>query len=94
MGGSLARSLTSPTLASASYNAANQQLAFGSQTLTYDLNGNLLGDGQNTYTWDARNRLASKTRSDSMEGTSTSMRTLGTTQSTLETRMAKTLVLL
>ncbi len=57
MGGSFARNLTPPTLASASYNAANQQLAFGSQTLTYDLNGNLLGDGQNSYTWDARNRL-------------------------------------
>lgn len=27
------------------------------QTLTYDLNGNLFGDGANTYEWDAANRL-------------------------------------
>ena len=30
-------------LASATYNAANHQLTFGSQTLTYDLNGKLRG---------------------------------------------------
>ena len=28
-----------------------------SATLTYDLNGNLLGDGPRTFEWDARNRL-------------------------------------
>lgn len=27
--------------------------------MTYDANGNLIGDGANTYTWDARNRLGS-----------------------------------
>jgi len=27
--------------------------------MTYDLNGNTLNDGTNTYTWDARNRLVS-----------------------------------
>lgn len=26
--------------------------------LTYDLNGNLTGDGTNTYTWDARGHLS------------------------------------
>ena len=57
MGGSFARSITSPALSSASYNSVNQQLSFGSQTLAYDLNGNLLSDDVNTYTWDARNRL-------------------------------------
>jgi RHS repeat-associated protein len=31
---------------------------FNGQTLTYDLNGNLTGDGTNTYTWDARNHLS------------------------------------
>lgn len=36
-------------------------LTFGSRTLTYDANGNLTNDGTNTYTWDARNRLASMT---------------------------------
>jgi RHS repeat-associated protein len=42
---------------SATYNAANQQVTFGGQTLTYDFNGNLLSDGVNTYTWNARNEL-------------------------------------
>jgi RHS repeat-associated protein len=44
-------------VASASYNAANEQLTFGGQTLTYDANGNLITDGTNTYTWNARNQL-------------------------------------
>lgn len=59
MGGSFARSLMPQVLGSASYNALNQQIGFGGQTLSYDLNGNLTSDGTNTYTWDARNRLAS-----------------------------------
>jgi len=46
-------------VASADYNANNQQLTFGGETLTYDFNGNLTDDGTNTYTWDARNRLIS-----------------------------------
>lgn len=29
-----------------------------SQSFTYDANGNMTGDGTNTYTWDAENRLA------------------------------------
>jgi len=33
--------------------------AFNGTTLSYDLNGNLTGDGTNTYGWDARNHLAS-----------------------------------
>jgi RHS repeat-associated protein len=44
-----------------SYDAANQQLAFGPTTQTFDANGNLLTQtdvtGTTTYTWDARNRL-------------------------------------
>jgi RHS repeat-associated protein len=46
----------SPTVCAGT--AANRQLTWGGQTLTYDDNGNLTGDGTNTYTWDARNRLA------------------------------------
>ncbi|HMG74448.1 MAG TPA: RHS repeat-associated core domain-containing protein [Pyrinomonadaceae bacterium] len=61
MGGSFARSLTPQGVGAANYNAGNQQLGFGSQTLTYDLNGNLLSDGANSYTWDARDRLVSMT---------------------------------
>jgi YD repeat-containing protein len=58
-GGSWARSVPPEPLTSASYNAANRQLTFGNKTLSYDLNGNLTGDGTNTYNWDARNRLVS-----------------------------------
>jgi RHS repeat-associated protein len=58
VGGSWARTGLPTAVASATYNAANQQTAFGGQTLTYDLNGNLTGDGTNTYTWSARNQLA------------------------------------
>jgi RHS repeat-associated protein len=56
--GSFARTGLPQVVASASYNAANQQKTFGSQTLTYDLNGNLTGDGIRTYTWNARSQLS------------------------------------
>jgi RHS repeat-associated protein len=61
VGGSWARTNRPNALVSATYNAGNQQTAFGGQTLTYDLNGNLTGDGTNSYTWNARNQLASLT---------------------------------
>jgi RHS repeat-associated protein len=57
VGGTWARTGLPPALASASYDAANRHLSFGAQAVTYDLNGNLLNDGTNSYTWDARNRL-------------------------------------
>ena len=59
VGGSWARTGLPATVASATYNAANQQTAFGGATLTYDLNGNLTGDGTNTHTWNARDQLGS-----------------------------------
>jgi RHS repeat-associated protein len=39
------------------YNADNAQTKFNNTRLSYDSNGNLLSDGTNTYTWDARNHL-------------------------------------
>ena len=52
--------LSTPS-ASATVNADNQLLTFGSHTYTYDANGNRLTDvgpsGTTSYTWDARNRL-------------------------------------
>lgn len=57
IGGTWARTGLPQPVPSATYNAANHQVTFGGQTLTYDLNGNLTSDGANTYTWDARNRL-------------------------------------
>jgi RHS repeat-associated protein len=61
IGGSFARSISPQALSLASYSAANQQVSFGGETLAYDLNGNLLSDGVNSYTWDARNRLVAMT---------------------------------
>lgn len=61
VGGSLARSLVPDPVASATYDAANQQGQFGSNTLVYDANGNLESltapSGQTQFTWDGRNRL-------------------------------------
>jgi RHS repeat-associated protein len=50
-------SLLPSVMASASYDAANEQTQLVGATLTYDANGNLTNDGVNTYQWDARNRL-------------------------------------
>jgi RHS repeat-associated protein len=43
----------------ARYDAANRLTRWGSQALSYDANGNLTGDGTNSYNWNARNQLAS-----------------------------------
>jgi RHS repeat-associated protein len=57
LGGSFARTNLPAPLASATFDDANRMTGFGSQSLSYDNNGNLLGDGANTYTWNARNQL-------------------------------------
>lgn len=59
IGGTWARTGQPPALTNATYDAANRQVTFGGQTLTYDPNGNLTSDGANAYTWDARNQLSS-----------------------------------
>lgn len=56
-GGSYARTALPSALGSATYNAANRQVTRGSQTLSYDGNGDLINDGTNTYTWNARRQL-------------------------------------
>jgi RHS repeat-associated protein len=57
IGGSFAQT-NLPTAASGGSANANDQLTqWNGSSLTYDANGNLLSDGTNTYTWDARNRL-------------------------------------
>jgi RHS repeat-associated protein len=59
VGGTWARVNRPAALPGATYDAANRQLTFGGATLTYDFNGNLTGDGTTSYTWSARDRLAS-----------------------------------
>lgn len=65
-GGTFARTNLPPALASATYNANNQQTAFGTTTETYDLNGNLATSTEagvtTTYTWNARNQLTGISR--------------------------------
>jgi len=58
-GGSLSDTGLPAELAAASFDAANRLTAWGGQTLGYDANGSLLADGTRSFTWDARNRLAS-----------------------------------
>jgi RHS repeat-associated protein len=57
--GSLAATDLPAAVASAVYNANNQLTSWAGTALTYDLNGNMTGDGTNTYTWNARDELAS-----------------------------------
>lgn len=59
IGGSFARTSLPSALTSTTYNAVNELTQRSGTTLTYDLNGNLTGDGTNTYTWNARNQLVS-----------------------------------
>jgi RHS repeat-associated protein len=61
VGGSFARTLLPDSVPSATYDAANRQLAFGDRTMTFDPNGNLAtlteAAGISALTWDTRNRL-------------------------------------
>ena len=60
-GGLFARSTIPPALTTVSYNANNQQTTFGTNTETYDFNGNLAtvsdASGTATYSWNVRNQL-------------------------------------
>ncbi|MDB5932961.1 MAG: hypothetical protein JWQ01_305 [Massilia sp.] len=55
--GSLARAALPDALPDAAVDAANRLTAAGTQTLTYDANGNLSGDGSRHYVWNARDQL-------------------------------------
>ena len=59
VGGTWARTNLPPALASATYDAANRIATWCGVSFNYDLNGSLTGDGTTTYTWNARNQLAS-----------------------------------
>jgi len=59
VGGSFSRTGLPQPLSTGSYNSANQQTTFGTQSLTYDDNGNLISDGINSYGWNARDQLVS-----------------------------------
>ncbi len=50
------------TTITAGYNAANQLVRFGEETITYDANGNRIEDSQYRYEWNAADQLVSITR--------------------------------
>jgi RHS repeat-associated protein len=61
VGGSFARTLLPDPIATATYDAAHRQRAFGNKTMNFDANGNLTSisasSGVTNFTWDSRNRL-------------------------------------
>ena len=59
--GMYARTGLPAALTSATYDDANQIATFGGTTFSYDDNGNLTSDGVRSYTWNARDQLASLT---------------------------------
>jgi RHS repeat-associated protein len=61
VGGSLANVSIPATALGGGYDANNRWTQLNGSTLAYDGNGNLTNNGTNTYSWDARNRLASVT---------------------------------
>ncbi len=58
VGGTLASVNLPASVNGNTFNADNSMTAFNGQTLGYDANGNLLSDGTDKYTWDARNHLS------------------------------------
>jgi len=55
--GSFAQTNLPQAVTGNTFNSANEMTGFNGAALSYDLNGNLIGDGTNAYSWDARNHL-------------------------------------
>jgi RHS repeat-associated protein len=62
IGGSLARVALPGARAGLAYDGANRLTSAGGKTLDYDLDGNLTGDGETAYTWNARGQLTGLNR--------------------------------
>jgi RHS repeat-associated protein len=58
VGGSFAQTGLPGAISSATYDAANELTNWNGSPISYDLNGNMLSDGANTFTWNARNQVA------------------------------------
>src|SRR5215831_8801660 len=56
--GSFAQTGLPGVITSATYDAANELTNWNGTAISYDLNGNMLSDGTNTFTWNARNQVA------------------------------------
>ena len=57
--GSFARTALPATVVSVTYDSANELTNWNGTPVSSDANGNVLSDGANTFTWDARNQLSS-----------------------------------
>ncbi len=55
--GSMAATGMPASVSGNTFNADNGITEFNGTAMTYNANGNLMNDGTNTYTWDARNHL-------------------------------------
>jgi RHS repeat-associated protein len=60
--GSYARLNLPAAQSTTTYNANNQLTKWGNKTLSYDLNGNMLGDLNNAFSWNARDQLSAVTK--------------------------------
>jgi RHS repeat-associated protein len=58
VGGSFAQTGLPAAVVSATYDAANELTNWNGTPLSYDLNGNMLSDGANAFSWNARNQVA------------------------------------
>ena len=56
--GTLAAGTLPAAVSGDAFNADNATTTFHGAALSHDANGNLINDGANTYTWDARNHLS------------------------------------
>jgi RHS repeat-associated protein len=62
MSGSFARLNLPAAVTTTIYDANNRLTKWGNKTISYDNNGNMLGDLNNTYTWNARDQLTAVTK--------------------------------
>lgn len=58
VGGSFARTGLPGAISTATYDAANELTSWNGTAIGYDLNGNMLSDGTNAFSWNARNQVA------------------------------------
>ncbi|MGZ4828200.1 MAG: RHS repeat-associated core domain-containing protein [Candidatus Angelobacter sp.] len=57
VGGSFAQTGLPSSITSAIYDAANELTNWNGTTINYDTNGNMLSDGTNAFSWNARNQV-------------------------------------
>jgi len=59
--------LPTPTTQAPTFDLNDRETSFNGQALSYDADGNLINDGTNTYTWNARNQLTQISQNGTVE---------------------------